>query len=144
MVDTLTAEQRSACMRAVRSKDTSPEMRVRKLAHSMGYRYALHSARLPGKPDLVFKKYRSVIFVHGCFWHLHSGCREGRTPNSNQDYWHTKLARNVARDSEHEEALKRAGWRVMVIWECELHKKSPAVIREQIRLFLNSKDIETS
>jgi DNA mismatch endonuclease, patch repair protein len=118
MVDAFSPEQRSACMRAVKDRNTGPEMRVRKLAHAMGYRYALHLKRLPGTPDLVLVARRKIIFVHGCFWHKHT-CRHGRTsPVTNRDYWKVKRQRNAQRDREHTKLLRAAGWKVLVIWEC--------------------------
>lgn len=108
-------------MSKVRSKDTKPEMIVRRLAHALGYRFRLHRADLPGKPDLVFPRLRKAIFVHGCFWHGHN-CKRGRNrPRSNQDYWLVKLDRNKQRDQKHRRALKRLGWRVLVVWECQLN-----------------------
>jgi len=116
--DTLSPRQRSDCMRSVRGKDTTPELRVRTLVHSMGFRYALHSAKLPGKPDLVFTSRRKVIFVHGCFWHKHR-CRHGSiAPASNTDYWSKKLERNRLRDRKNVFQLKKEGWKVLVLWEC--------------------------
>lgn len=118
MADNLTAKQRSDCMRAVRSQNTNPEMRVRQAAHSLGYRYALHRKNLPGKPDLVFVSRRKVVFVHGCFWHLHR-CRHGTTsPVSNVDYWRSKREKNRNRDKEHLRALRAADWKVLILWEC--------------------------
>ena len=105
-------------MRAVRSADTAPEMLVRQAAHSLGYRYALHRENLPGKPDLVFVSRRKIVFVHGCFWHLHT-CRRGMiAPVSNTNYWQTKRERNRQRDSQHLRALRASGWEVLVVWEC--------------------------
>ena len=109
-------------MSRIRAANTTPELAVRRLVHSAGYRYRLHVSHLPGKPDLVFPGRRAVIFVHGCFWHLHRHCKEGRVPSSNQDYWLPKLARNVARDRKNALALNGDGWRVMEIWECQIHK----------------------
>ena len=108
-------------MSHIRSKDMKPELLVRKLVHSMGYRYRLHQRQLPGQPDLVFGPKRKVIFVHGCFWHMHpdSNCIDSRMPKSNREYWIPKLKRNVKRDSQHIEALIASGWQVLVIWECE-------------------------
>jgi len=121
-MDVLTPDQRSACMRAVRGQDTAPEMRVRRLAHGMGYRYALHKRTLPGVPDLVFPSRRRVIFVHGCFWHKHH-CKAGaKIPVTRAEYWEVKRARNSARDRLATRALKRLGWRVLVVWECETKK----------------------
>jgi DNA mismatch endonuclease (patch repair protein) len=125
---------RSRMMAAVRSKDTQPEMLVRRLVHSMGYRYRLHAARLPGKPDLVFVGKRKIIFVHGCFWHQHSGCKGSHLPKSNQDYWLPKLERNRVRDAEHLKALRGDGWRYLILWECELCKG--AALRRRISRFL--------
>lgn len=106
-------------MGRVRGKDTRPEMIVRRLAHAMGMRFRLHRADLPGKPDLVFPKYRAVVFVHGCFWHRHPGCRKASTPKSNTEFWQEKFERNVERDKRNSVELEKAGWRVVVIWECE-------------------------
>lgn len=110
---------RSENMRRIRSKDTAPEMAVRSLAHRLGYRYRLHRKDIPGKPDLVFPSRRKVIFIHGCFWHQHPGCREGRPPKSNTAYWLPKLERNMERDKDALARLAAAGWDVLVIWECE-------------------------
>lgn len=107
-------------MRRIRSEGTKPELIVRKFLHSLGYRYRLHVPGLPGKPDMVFPKFRKVIFVHGCFWHLHKGCKEGRIPAVHQDYWRPKLLRNVERDVQHQANLRKLGWRCLVIWECEI------------------------
>lgn len=118
MADNLTVEQRSACMRAVRGQDTTPEMCVRQAAHSLGYRYALHRKNLPGKPDLVFVSRRKIVFVHGCFWHMHK-CRRGKiSPASNMNYWRSKRERNAERDKEHLRSLRAANWKVLVVWEC--------------------------
>jgi DNA mismatch endonuclease (patch repair protein) len=125
---------RSQMMAAVRSKNTQPEMLVRRLVHSMGYRYRLHAARLPGKPDLAFAGRRKVIFVHGCFWHQHGGCKGSHLPKSNKKYWLPKLKRNQVRDEEHLKALRANGWRSLVLWECELRKG--AALRRKISRFL--------
>ncbi|MFL6759255.1 very short patch repair endonuclease [Sphingomonas sp.] len=111
---------RSANMRAIRSKDTKPEMRVRRIAHSMGLRFRLHRSDLPGSPDLVFPRHRLALFVHGCFWHGHGCKRGGKGPKSNTGYWLPKIERTQARDVAAETALKEQGWRVAVMWECEL------------------------
>jgi len=109
-------------MRRIRSKGMKPEMLVRRLVHGMGYRYRLHVPNLPGKPDLVFPSRRKVIFVHGCFWHLHDDpkCPDRREPKSNREYWGPKLAMNRQRDAIHLEALAASGWSALVIWECEI------------------------
>lgn len=134
MADNLTAQQRSACMRAVRGKNTTPEILVRQAAHSLGYRYALHRENLPGKPDLVFVSRRKIVFVHGCFWHFHS-CTHGKvSPVSNMSYWHIKRERNRTRDKQNLRALRAANWNVFVVWECwtrDTHR-----LRERLANFL--------
>jgi DNA mismatch endonuclease (patch repair protein) len=119
-----TREQRSRTMRSVRSRDTKPEMTVRRFLHSFGLRYRLHDSRLPGVPDLVFPSLRTVLFVHGCFWHQHPGCCEATRPQTNTSYWNKKLDSNVMRDARNCALLKAQGWRVLVIWECETRNKS--------------------
>lgn len=123
-------------MRAIRSKDMKPEMAVRRLVHRMGYRFRLHRKELPGKPDMVFTSRQAAIFVHGCFWHQHPdpNCKDARRPKSNADYWQPKLTRNQARDVDHETALAAQGWRVLVIWECEL--KDIDKLKQKISTFL--------
>lgn len=117
-MDTRSPEQRRRIMQAVRSKNTGPEMRVRRLLHSMGYRFRLHRKDLPGKPDIILPRYKKVIFVHGCFWHAH-GCPKGQPPKSRSEYWLPKLAKNVERDRTKIEQLEKAGWKVLVVWQCE-------------------------
>jgi DNA mismatch endonuclease, patch repair protein len=119
MTDKISKELRSANMRAVRSRDTVPEIRVRQIAHGLGYRFRLHRPELPGKPDIAFPGQRKAIFVHGCFWHQHKGCKRGSMPQSNVGFWRPKLALNVARDTKQLAALKESAWRVLVVWECE-------------------------
>lgn len=119
-------------MARIRAKDTKPELAVRSLAHRMGFRYSLHRKDLPGKPDLVFSSRKRIIFVHGCFWHQHpkSSCRDAQAPKSRLEYWLPKLQRTSQRDREHLRSLRRAGWQVLVIWECEIaHAGLPARIR---------------
>lgn len=128
MADTMTREQRSKCMSAIRSKDTKPEMLVRRYLHGMGWRYGLHNKKLPGCPDIVMRRFKTVIFINGCFWHGHENCRIYRRPKSNTDYWQAKILRNKARDDKNINELHKLGWRVIVIWECELRTK---VQREQ-------------
>ena len=120
-LDIMTASERSALMSRIRGKDTVPEMRVRRLVHGMGYRYRLHARDLPGRPDLVFRKRRKLIFVHGCFWHRHDGCIDNRIPKSpeRQEYWRNKLDGNVRRDRQSQSLLRENGWDILVIWECE-------------------------
>ena len=122
MADTLTPTERSERMGRVRGKDTKPEMVVRRLVHGMGYRYRLHVRSLPGCPDLVFPRFRKVLFVHGCFWHRHPdpACKLARLPKSRLDFWKPKLEGNRQRDEQNQAALLALGWRFMVIWECEI------------------------
>jgi DNA mismatch endonuclease (patch repair protein) len=123
MVDFVSAEKRSNIMRGSRSKNTRPEMVVRRLLHSLGYRYRTHGSRLPGRPDLVFQKRRKAILVHGCFWHQHAdaNCNVIRKPESNVGYWAEKFAKNRERDARNLKSLEEAGWNVLTVWECELH-----------------------
>ena len=121
-MDTLTKSERSQRMARVRSRDTGPELVVRRLTHRLGYRYRLHVAGLPGSPDLVFKRRKKVIFVHGCFWHRHAanGCKLARMPKSRLDFWRPKLESNARRDARVSSKLDALGWRTLVVWECEL------------------------
>lgn len=111
-------------MRQVKGRDTSPEKIVRSLLHRMGYRFRLQRDDLPGKPDIVLPRFKTVVFVNGCFWHRHSGCKRATTPATNVDYWQTKFARNVARDARNQTELEKMGWRVVIVWECELKDKT--------------------
>ena len=120
MKDKLTKQERSDHMRRIRKTDTKPELVVRRATHRLGYRFRLHSKDLPGTPDLVFPRLRKIIFVHGCFWHQHEGCKLARMPKSRLDYWQPKLLRNRQRDEVALAALRKAGWSVRVIWECEV------------------------
>lgn len=135
MADKIDPARRSANMSKIASKNTKPEMVVRRLLHSMSYRYRLHRKDLPGKPDLVFPSRRAVIFVHGCFWHLHPdpACKDTRLPTSRQEYWLPKLQRNVERDKNAEEALLKDGWKVLTIWDCET---KAANLPQRLRAFL--------
>ena len=120
-MDNLSPEERSAIMARVRSKDSKPEMVVRRLVHGLGYRFRLHVGGLPGRPDLVFRKRAKVIFVHGCFWHRHgSSCALARLPKSRLEFWLPKLEENKQRDQRNKRALEKAGWKVLTVWECEL------------------------
>ncbi|MGP0628558.1 very short patch repair endonuclease [Nitrospina sp. 32_T5] len=121
MVDILTREKRSWNMSQIRSRDTKPEIFVRKLLHRMGYRFRLHSRKLPGKPDIILPRYNSVVFVHGCFWHRHRGCRFAYTPKSRIEFWKNKFKANVQRDKTVARELADQGWRRLVIWECEVN-----------------------
>lgn len=127
---------RSQIMRAVRSKDTAPEMIVRRLLHGMGYRYRLHQRELPGNPDLVFPSRHKIVFVNGCFWHGHDCLRGARKPKDNSDYWCAKIGRNVERDSDNLQALQSAGWQVLTVWECETLKTRRHTLEENLKSFL--------
>ena len=118
--DRLTKARRSWNMSRIRSKDTTPEKVARSMLHRMGYRFRLHGKKLPGRPDIVMAKHKTAIFVHGCFWHRHRGCKNCTTPTHRREWWLKKLEGNAARDKRHQAVLKKAGWRVLVIWECEL------------------------
>ena len=134
MVDVLTAEQRRHCMSRIRGRDTKPELAVRRLVHGMGYRYRLHDGRLPGKPDLVFPSRRKVILVHGCFWHRHR-CRLGQVmPATRREFWKAKLAGNKARDARNRRRLRRAGWQILVVWECQIKRSDELVNRLNVFL----------
>jgi DNA mismatch endonuclease, patch repair protein len=128
-------------MSAIRAKNTKPEMLVRKLVFSMGYRYRLHVGKLPGRPDLVFPRLRKVIDIRGCFWHRHT-CKDGsRTPESNTTYWAPKIERNVARDEENKQKLSELGWCVLVVWECET--KSREKLSQILTQFLGTSDLSS-
>jgi DNA mismatch endonuclease (patch repair protein) len=133
-LDNLSPERRGKLMSRVKSRDTGPEMTVRRLTFAMGYRYRLHDARLPGRPDLVFPARRKAIFVNGCFWHGHARCRFARLPKTRIEYWQPKIGRNRERDKENRAALKKLGWKTLTIWQCEL--KNPDRIARKIHDFL--------
>ena len=123
MADKLTPEQRHLCMSHIRGKDTKPEMFVRKALWQLGYRYRLNVADLPGRPDIVLPKYKTIIFVNGCFWHGHEGCKKFTVPETNRDFWMAKIERNRQRDLETFSALRVLGWNVITVWSCELSTK---------------------
>ena len=140
-MDRISEERRSYNMSRVRSKNTGPEMVVRRLVYSLGYRYRLHDRSLPGKPDLVFKGSKKAIFVHGCFWHQHTSadCHGSRWPKSNVQFWSTKLKSNRDRDRRNQIALGELGWSVLVVWECEI-ERSLSKVKDSIVRFLRPKD----
>ena len=119
MTDIVDSRRRSEMMAGIKGRNTRPELVVRRIAHKLGLRFRLHRKDLPGRPDLVFPRYRLAVFVHGCFWHRHEGCRYAYTPKSRIAFWTKKFAGNVARDQRNEEALRGLGWRVLVLWECD-------------------------
>jgi DNA mismatch endonuclease (patch repair protein) len=123
MADTKTPAERSENMSRIRSTNTKPEEIVRKYLFSHGFRYRKNDKRYPGKPDIVLPKYRTIIFVNGCFWHMH-GCSRSRLPRSNEEYWKPKIERNIKRDAENKQKLEVAGWNVIIVWECELKKRT--------------------
>lgn len=130
MVDIVDKAVRSRMMSGIRGKDTKPEMQVRRFLHAAGFRYRLHVKELPGRPDIVLPKYRTVVQVHGCFWHRHPGCRFAVMPASNVEAWTAKFVRNVERDREVERQLMKMGWRVLTVWECDCEP-------ERLRLLMN-------
>ena len=132
MVDFLSPSERSERMSRIRSSNTSPELALRRALHALGFRFRLHRKDLPGRPDIVLPRYSTVVFVHGCFWHRHAGCKVASTPKSNTEFWVEKFNRNVARDNRSSESLKAQGWKVIVTWECELgsgRKAAEAALR---------------
>lgn len=140
MTDTLSPKERSKRMSLIRSIGSAPEMELRRLVHRMGFRYRLHVKELPGKPDLVFHSRCAVIFMHGCFWHRHKGCKLTRLPKSKLEFWEPKLEANRKRDLRNQCQLKALGWRVLVVWECELAdtERVSTIVRE----FLHQKEGE--
>lgn len=122
MTDIVNKETRSRMMAGIRGKDTKPEMVLRRALHARGLRYRLHVKGIPGRPDLLFPKFKAAVFVHGCFWHRHDGCRYTTTPATRAEFWQSKFAANVARDTSVGDALAEAGWRVAIVWECALRK----------------------
>ena len=131
-MDALTAEKRSWNMSRIKGKDTKIEVLVRRYLFSQGFRFRKNDKRFPGKPDVVLPKYKTVIFVNGCFWHMHSECREGRIPKTNSVFWREKLERNVKNDQKHYLELEELGWQVIVLWECELERNFETVMNDTI------------
>lgn len=127
-MDIWSKEKRSDVMSKIRSKNTKPELILRSLLHKQGFRFRIHKKDLPGKPDIVFPKQKIAIFVHGCFWHFHSDCREGRIPPTNSAFWKNKLDRNVERDEQHRMKLEGLGWTVIAVWECDIENRLEQVV----------------
>lgn len=142
MVDTLTPEKRSWNMSRIRSTNTKPEIIVRQVLHAMGYRFRLHNPNIPGKPDIILPKYKSVIFVHGCFWHRHKDCKYAYNPKSKVEFWQKKFAGNKIRDQFIENKLSELGWNQIVIWECETKDKNH--IQKILKGFLNVRNKRVS
>lgn len=134
-MDRLNQDQRSRLMRHIGSKDTKPELIVRRVLSRMGYRYRLHAKALPGTPDIVFPSRMKAIFVNGCFWHQHAGCKDACRPNSRIDYWLPKLERNRQRDAENLKELKALGWEALIVWECRLNDEGK--LQKRLRRFLD-------
>jgi DNA mismatch endonuclease, patch repair protein len=135
-MDRLDKSHRSWNMGRIKGKNTAPETAVRSLLHRAGYRFRLHRKDLPGRPDIVLPAWKTAIFVHGCFWHRHQGCKQCYTPKSNVDFWQAKFAGNVERDKKNAESLRKAGWQVVVVWECEL--LAPEKLQTRLRKLLKS------
>jgi DNA mismatch endonuclease (patch repair protein) len=133
-MDHLTKEKRSWNMSQIRSKETKPEIIFRKLIHREGFRYRLYVQNLPGKPDLVLKKYKTVVFIHGCFWHGHKDCRRASKPKTHKKYWYAKIEGNIARDKENKKKLRKAGWKVFTVWECKL--KNLKTVLKKFKTFI--------
>ena len=140
MADILTKEKRSWNMSRIKGKDTKPELLLRRLLHRRGFRFRLHDKKLPGKPDIVLPRYRTVIFVNGCFWHRHSGCRYAYTPKSRQEFWYRKFEATVKRDREKKGKLEEEGWDVIVVWECQLNKDADKVAGKISSMIKKKKD----
>lgn len=141
MNDIVTKHQRSLMMSGIRGRDTGPEMRVRRVLHGLGYRFRLHRQDLPGTPDLVLPKHKAAVFVHGCFWHFHEGCRLAKMPSSRKEFWEPKLLGNRERDAAAIAALRKAGWRVLLVWECFLREtKNDAALSENLAAWVESAD----
>lgn len=135
MTDVFSREKRSEIMSKILGKDSKPEIFVRRMLHGMGYRFRLHAAHLPGKPDIVLPRHRKVLFIHGCFWHSHPGCKRATIPRTNTEFWAEKLARNRARDERQIKDLEALGWKVLVIWTCEF--KNTENLQSKISKFMH-------
>ena len=136
MTDVVNPQVRSRMMASIRGKDTKPELALRKALHGLGLRYRLHARDLPGKPDLVFPRFKTVVFVHGCFWHRHPDCRYASTPATRPEFWSAKFAGNVARDQRVSTSLQANGWLVLTVWECDIKKRGGIVIAQEVERFL--------
>lgn len=137
MTDIFTDEKRSSIMRRITGRNTKPEIAVRSIVHRMGFRFRLHRNNLPGSPDLALSRHRKVIFVHGCFWHGHQGCVRSKRPTTNVEFWSNKLEKNSERDSRVRKQLHRLGWKVLIVWQCEIRK--PEMLLKKLNKFLNDR-----
>jgi len=142
-MDKLTSQQRHDNMAAIHSKDTKPELKVRKWLWSRGYRYRLNVKGVPGKPDIVMRRYRTAIFVNGCFWHGHEGCEKFKMPKTNVEFWEAKIRRNRERDSQNYRILEENGWQVLVLWECQLAKKVFETTMQEVEVMLHDYCLRT-
>lgn len=133
MADTLTKEKRSWNMSRIRGENTKPELILRSLLHKAGFRFKIHDKNLPGRPDIVLPRYQTAIFVNGCFWHRHSGCKQAYMPKSRQDFWNKKFDATVRRDKKKKESLEQADWNVLTVWECELQNDPGSVVTDIIK-----------
>lgn len=138
MPDVFTAEKRSAIMSRIKGENTKPEILVRKVIHSLGYRFRLHSKKLLGKPDIVFPRHRKIIFVNGCFWHGHTGCSRSALPSTNKEFWRDKIVRNKARDISVRRKLNREGWKLLVVWQCQTRNLES--LSKRLATFLKSEN----
>jgi|LGVC01.1.fsa_nt_gb DNA mismatch endonuclease (patch repair protein) len=136
MVDVFSQKKRSEIMQKIGAKHSKPEKYVRSIVHRMGYRFRLHRKDLPGKPDMVFPKYRKVIFVHGCFWHGHEGCPRAKRPSSNKKFWSEKLKKNIERDKKNQEKLNKMDWDYIIIWQCQIKKGREEELCQTLTNFL--------
>ena len=136
MADIFTPEKRSNIMSKIKGKNTKPEMTVRSTLHRMGYRFRIHDKKLPGSPDIVLSRHKKIIFVHGCFWHGHAGCKRAAMPESNFEFWNKKISRNIERDNSTERELRSFGWQVLIIWQCQT--KDPDALRMILRQYMRS------
>ena len=136
MPDRLTPQERSRNMSRVKGRDTKPELLVRSIVHRLGYRFRLHGKKLPGRPDIVLPRHRKVIFVHGCFWHGHPGCRRAARPSTNSEFWDKKIEGNIARDTTNIEALRQEGWKVLVLWQCGMRDREH--LEKTLKAFLSA------
>ena len=138
MADFFTKEKRSWIMSRVKGRDTKPEILVRSVIHRMGYRFRVHRSDLPGNPDIVLPRHGKIIFVHGCFWHGHKRCPRSKRPTTNKSFWNEKLNKNIDRDKRQQKEIKNMGWKVLVVWQCEIRK--PSKLLEKLERFLNPND----
>lgn len=135
MVDIFSVEKRSQIMSQIKSRDSKQELFIRKITHSMGYRYRLHNKIFPGKPDLVFPKYKKVIFVNGCFWHGHQNCKRATLPSTNTEFWKSKISGNIKRDEITYSALRKLGWQYLIIWQCQIKESNKEMLKDIISKF---------